>query len=45
MKDNVPGGRYWEPGDEQSLVLDWEEFEAWVEENDGIPADPELPFN
>lgn len=24
---------------------EWEEFQTWVEANNGIPADPELPFN
>lgn len=30
---------------EQEREQEWQDFLDWVEENDGIPADPELPFN
>lgn len=30
---------------EQEREQEWREFLEWVEENDGIPEDPELPFN
>lgn len=51
MKDNVPGGRYWEPGNENDGMTDaereaeWEAFEAWIAEgNDLIDWIPEEWF-
>lgn len=46
--DKVPGGRYYEPQEdraEKEQEQEWEEFQQWVADNNGIPADPELPFN
>lgn len=46
--DKVPGGRYYEPQEdrmEEEQEQEWEEFQQWVADNNGIPADPELPFN
>lgn len=47
MKDNVPGGRYWEPGEPEN---DWtpaskeEEIEAYEEGMKAMAADPDIPF-
>ena len=48
VKANVPGGRYYEPQEERTekeLEKEWHDFQKWVDEHDGIEADPELPFN
>ena len=45
MKDvyELPS-RYWEPNPEGATEEEINEAQEWVEQN-GIPYDPELPFN
>ena len=33
------------PDERDDQEQEWQEFLEWLEENGGIPDDPELPFN
>lgn len=40
-------GRFWynECLEDYRSSVEWSRFQQWVADNNGIPADPELPFN